>query len=268
MRRVALALVLAILAILAIACAGAAVSNAPPSHHCPGAPDSKLQEAIDRAFRSARPHASHVWRDTPAQCPDGSVHVVVEIARGSLDKREFDLGANALRLDRKLDSSLGGYPVNYGFVPRTMAWDGDPLDALLLGGPRSPGTLAAGQIVAVMWMDDEKGRDPKVVVRPVDGAADFAARDRERIGGWFDRYKETEEGKWSGVSGWGDAGEGWVLLEEAQALFMRGAGLDFEGGGRGGRGIRSGRGGPDGRDARVRVGSVTERSHVDEAGEL
>ena len=59
---------------------------------------------------------------------------------------------------------VGGYPVNYGFVPQTISYDGDPFDALVLGPPLPGGRVVRGVIVGLMFMEDEKGLDSKVVL--------------------------------------------------------------------------------------------------------
>jgi hypothetical protein len=70
---------------------------------------------------------------------------------------EFDIGANLLTLDRVIPEDVDGYPVNYGFVPQTISYDGDPFDALALGPALPGGTLVDGVVVGVLLMEDEKG---------------------------------------------------------------------------------------------------------------
>ena len=70
---------------------------------------------------------------------DETIDVVVEIPKGSRNKYEMDHHTGVIRLDRRLFSATV-YPADYGFVPDTLAEDGDPLDALvLLGEPTFPG---------------------------------------------------------------------------------------------------------------------------------
>jgi inorganic pyrophosphatase len=67
--------------------------------------------------------------------------------------------ANARVIDRMIPEDIGGYPVNYGFVPQTVSYDGDPFD--VLGPPLPDGRLLRGVIAGVMFMEDEKGLDSK-----------------------------------------------------------------------------------------------------------
>jgi inorganic pyrophosphatase len=89
------------------------------------------------------------------------VEVIVEIPRGSRNKYEYDHERHLIRLDRRLFSATF-YPADYGFVPDTLAEDGDPLDALVfLDEPTFPGCLDEARPVGVFWMTDEKGPTPR-----------------------------------------------------------------------------------------------------------
>ncbi len=76
---------------------------------------------LARSLAASEAHAKHVWRDTPPLNDDGTVNAYIEIARGDRRKWEFDMGANARAIDRVMPEALGGYPVNYGFVPQTVS---------------------------------------------------------------------------------------------------------------------------------------------------
>jgi hypothetical protein len=80
------------------------------------------------------------------------------------------MNANARPIDRMIPTDVGGYPVNYGFVPQTVSYDGDPFDALVLGPPLPDGQFVRGVIVGVMFMEDEKGLDSKVVLSRTDAS--------------------------------------------------------------------------------------------------
>jgi inorganic pyrophosphatase len=133
------------------------------------------------------------------------------------------MGANRLALDRTIPADVGGYPVNYGFVPQTVSYDGDPFDVLVLGPAIEGGRLVRGVIVGLMHMQDEKGLDSKVVISPAgkDGQPRYplTAADRRRIGGYFDRYKARETGKFSNVPGWGGVSEGLSYVATTHAFF-------------------------------------------------
>ena len=92
--------------------------------------------------------------------------VVIEIPRGSRNKYEYDHERHVIRLDRRLFSATV-YPADYGFVPDTLALDGDPLDVLvLLEDPTFPGCWVEVRAVGVFWMEDEKGPDAKILCVP------------------------------------------------------------------------------------------------------
>jgi inorganic pyrophosphatase len=77
---------------------------------------------------------------------------------------------------------VGGYPINYGFVPQTISYDGDPFDILVLGPALPGGEIVRGIIVGLMYMADEKGLDSKVVASPItpDGRARYELTPRIR----------------------------------------------------------------------------------------
>jgi inorganic pyrophosphatase len=178
---------------------------------------------LDKSLEAASRHASHVWRDTPSLNADGTVNGYVEIPRGDRRKWEFNMGANHLALDRTIPAEVGGYPVNYGFVPQTVSYDGDPFDVLVLGPAIEGGRLVRGVIVGVMRMEDEKGLDSKVVISPVGPDRrplhSLTDAERQRIGGYFDRYKAHETGKFSKVAGWGGVTEGLSYVTTTHAFF-------------------------------------------------
>ena len=163
-----------------------------------------------------------MWRDTPPYHADGRLNGYVEISRGGRRKYEFDMRANRLRIDRMMPPELA-YPVNYGFVPQTVSYDGDPFDVLVLGPPIPSGTLVSGAIVGAMHMEDEKGLDSKVVISPVDAAGKprfaLTAADRERIGRFFNIYKRHEPGKFSRVTGWAGADDGAAFVRTTHGFF-------------------------------------------------
>ena len=180
--------------------------------------------ALAASLEAARSHTKHQWRDTPPMNSDGTVNAYVEIARGDRRKWEFDMRANRLAMDRLLPASVGGYPVNYGFVPQTVSYDGDPFDVLVLGPAIPEGQFVRGVAVGVMFMEDEKGLDSKVVVSRTDAAGrpahQLTAAVQQQIGDYFRRYKQHELGKFSKVPGWGSADEGLALVRTTHAFFQ------------------------------------------------
>ncbi|MCB0311087.1 MAG: inorganic diphosphatase, partial [Bdellovibrionales bacterium] len=95
------------------------------------------------------------------------IAVVVEIPKGSRNKYEMDKATGRIRFDRMLFSPVH-YPTDYGFVPDTLAADGDPLDAMvLLWEPTFPGCLIEVRPIAVFQMHDDKGQDEKILSVPL-----------------------------------------------------------------------------------------------------
>ena len=95
--------------------------------------------------------------------PDDAIDVVIEIPTGSRNKYEYDHENHVIRFDRRLFTATT-YPADYGFVPDTLAGDGDPLDALVLvADPTFPGCLVRARILGVFSMRDEKGVDAKLI---------------------------------------------------------------------------------------------------------
>lgn len=94
------------------------------------------------------------------------VNAVIEIEKGSSAKYEYDNECDAFRFDRSLSSAMV-YPANYGFIPRTMADDGDPLDILTFNHlPIQRGTLVEVQVLGVLDMWDGGERDYKILGAP------------------------------------------------------------------------------------------------------
>jgi inorganic pyrophosphatase len=192
-----------------------------------GAPLQLSHEAVQKLQSSISAAAGHdrsIWRDVPPTDEGGRVTALVEIARGDHRKFEFDIRANAMRLDRMIPAALGGYPINYGIVPQTISYDGDPFDVLVLGPALASGTLVQGVIVGVLRFEDERGADSKVVVSPVDadGRPRFSLSDaeRSRMTAFFNAYKRHEPGKFSRVIGWGSADEGLALVRVTHRFYL------------------------------------------------
>lgn len=107
----------------------------------------------------------HPWHDVPFDPARASVSipVVIEIPRGDAHKYELDKETGMLRLDRVLHSAVH-YPADYGFVPRTLGDDGDPIDVLVLGqDPLPPLCLLEARPVGMLVLRDEAGRDEKII---------------------------------------------------------------------------------------------------------
>ena len=159
------------------------------------------------------------------QAGERHVEVIVEIPRGSRNKYEYDHERHLIRLDRRLFSATF-YPADYGFVPDTLAEDGDPLDALvLIDEPTFPGCLVACRPVGVFWMSDENGPDAKIItialgdplweqVRDLD---DLPGHLTDEIAHFFDVYKDLEPGKQTNVGGFEGAPAAWAEIDASVA---------------------------------------------------
>jgi inorganic pyrophosphatase len=200
---------------------GALLAQAPPPKELPPVATTALVRSVEAAAR----HTRHVWRDSPPLNADGTVNGYIEIPRGDRRKFEFDMRANRRAIDRVIPQKIGGYPVNYGFVPQTVSYDGDPFDVLVLGPPLAGGALIRGAIVGLMYMEDEKGLDSKVVLSPVGPTGrprfELTAQRQQEIGDYFRRYKQGEPGKFSKVPGWGSIAEGREYVATAHAFFVK-----------------------------------------------
>ncbi len=152
------------------------------------------------------------------------VEVIVEIPKGSRNKYEVDHDSDAIWLDRMLFTATQ-YPTDYGFFPGTLGEDGDPLDALvLLDEATFPGCHIMARPVGVFFMEDEKGRDAKVLCVPatdprwsgLHDIGDLAPHLLEEIGHFFDVYKQLEAGKKSETSGWQGVAAAEAVVAEAR----------------------------------------------------
>jgi inorganic pyrophosphatase len=144
--------------------------------------------------------------------PSKAINIVVEIPKGSSIKYEFDTATGLLFVDRKLYTAMN-YPFNYGFIPKTLEMDGDPVDALILGeDPVVPLSIVKSRPIGVLLTEDEEGQDSKVIATPVskidptfskiDDIKDLPEYIENQIKHFFEHYKELEEGKFVKVKGW------------------------------------------------------------------
>jgi inorganic pyrophosphatase len=149
--------------------------------------------------------------DTGANPPE-VINVVVEIPKGSSIKYEFDSVTGLLFVDRKLYTAMF-YPFNYGFIPKTLEMDGDPVDVLILGeDPVVPLSILRSRPVGVLLTEDEEGQDSKVIATPVskidpafskiNDVKDIPEHIQNQIKHFFEHYKELEQGKFVKVKGW------------------------------------------------------------------
>jgi inorganic pyrophosphatase len=140
----------------------------------------------------------NLWHDVPlGEDAPNEINIIVEIPKGSANKYEIDKETGLIKLDRANYSSAP-YPFDYGFAPKTLWEDGDPLDVVVLTTfPLHPGILVAVRPVAVMEMIDSGESDYKVIAVPVEDKrwddvndlSDLNQHNLKEIQHFFETYK-------------------------------------------------------------------------------
>jgi len=161
--------------------------------------------------------------------PPDDLNVIIEVPLGGEPiKYEIDKASGALFVDRFLYTPMR-YPGNYGFIPHTLCGDGDPLDVLVMNSrPLVPGAVVRSRPVGVLFMEDDGGRDEKILAVPVHkltamydkvhDIGDIQQIQVERVKHFFTHYKDLEPGKWAKISHVGDAGDAKRVILEAIEL--------------------------------------------------
>ncbi|NLM22190.1 MAG: inorganic diphosphatase [Peptococcaceae bacterium] len=154
--------------------------------------------------------------------------VMIEIPKGSRNKYEYDPEKKVIRFDRMLFSPVH-YPADYGFIPETLALDGDPLDALVLVWESTfPGCLIEAFPIGLFMMRDEKGEDEKILCVPkndplwnyIESLEDVPPHLLREIEHFFDVYKDLEE-KEVTIEGWRDKEEAIKVIRVARERYKR-----------------------------------------------
>lgn len=138
------------------------------------------------------------------------INVLIEISKGSSVKYEMDPDTGALIVDRFIFTAMG-YPFNYGFLPNSIAKDGDPLDVVVISTyPVQPGALLTCRVIGLLEMEDEAGLDNKIIAVPsqkidpfyasIQDISDVNDATKNLIKHFFESYKELEPGKWTKVT--------------------------------------------------------------------
>jgi inorganic pyrophosphatase len=157
--------------------------------------------------------------------PD-TIRMVVEIPKNSSNKIEYDAEARCFRLDRALYSPMH-YPAEYGFVPGTLALDGDPLDALcLLDHPTFTGCLIEIRPIGMIDLIDQTENDQKIIGVPVKDPRyeeirsidDIAPHVRKEFEYFFTIYKELENRKVE-TRGWRDLDHALGIIQESRKRY-------------------------------------------------
>ena len=142
------------------------------------------------------------------------IDVYIEIPSGSNIKYEYDSDYKCVRCDRILNTALV-YPSNYGFVPNTIAGDGDPLDVLLISDYKLyPNTIIEAKIIGVLLTEDEKGEDHKIIAVPsskvdprynsINNYNELDSNRLDKIVHFFKNYKTLDDKRWVKVTDYKD----------------------------------------------------------------
>jgi inorganic pyrophosphatase len=165
--------------------------------------------------------------DPGSDCPE-VVRMIVEIPKNSSNKYEYDGELGVFRLDRALYSPLH-YPGDYGFIPGTLAEDGDPLDVItMVDEPSYPGVLIFVRPVGYLEMMDQNEPDQKILAVPnsnprfdqihtMDQVFPHKLREIEHF---FAIYKELE-GKRTQMKGWHGPREARDLIRRFREAYLR-----------------------------------------------
>ncbi|MDE2259928.1 MAG: inorganic diphosphatase [Betaproteobacteria bacterium] len=153
-------------------------------------------------------------------------NVIIEIPmNGEPIKYELDKETGAMFVDRFMSTAMH-YPCNYGYIPKTLSDDGDPVDVLVLTPiPLITGVVVRCRPIGLLKMTDEAGEDAKLLAVPVDklcniyrviqSPRDLPELTLSQIAHFFEHYKDLEPGKWVQI-------EGWVGQEEAKSEILAG----------------------------------------------
>jgi inorganic pyrophosphatase len=160
-----------------------------------------------------------------------AVNCIIEIERHSNQKWEYDRVNDKLVLDRVLKYPYF-YPYAYGFIPNTIGNDGDELDIVLISDKKYENWNVSNQIIDAfivggLMMQDEKGRDDKIFVVPLDEIEHYEKKQKsdvsviqENIKWFFSNYKSQDDDKWSKVYG--------ILDKDAAEQVFKEARFDYE----------------------------------------
>ncbi len=168
----------------------------------------------------------------PGDNPPEEINVIIEIPiHGDPVKYELDKETGAMFVDRYLNTSMV-YPCNYGYIPHTLAKDGDPVDVLIATPmPILPGAVMRCRPIAVLDMEDEAGDDGKILAVPINKVSKFHRKVNSHedlqpallnlISHFFEHYKDLEPEKWVKVKGWKDAKTAKAEISEAIETYKR-----------------------------------------------
>jgi inorganic pyrophosphatase len=166
-------------------------------------------------------------KNLPHEC-----NVIIEIPKHADPvKYEVDKDSGVLVVDRFI-GTLMRYPANYGFIPETIADDGDPVDVLVITPfPIVHGAVIACRPVGMLSMSDEGGDDAKIIAVPTDKLTklyhnvktyqDLPEITLEQIKHFFELYKALEPGKWVKINGWQGVAEAHAEITNGLAAYQK-----------------------------------------------
>lgn len=175
------------------------------------------------------PHIRHPFLAAQPKAAPEEALLAVEIPAGSFTK--YEIGEDGLVFVDRFQSMPVAYPANYGSMPRTLAGDGDPLDALVLTRESlHPGVLIRFRPIGVLRMLDDGEHDEKIIGVPTDKVdptyadirdlSDLPQIERDRIEAFFRVYKDLPKGRNPvQLDGFGDANEARALIRESLKRF-------------------------------------------------
>ncbi|MCB0345477.1 MAG: inorganic diphosphatase [Bdellovibrionales bacterium] len=157
-----------------------------------------------------------------------TIPIIIEIPKGSRNKYEYDKARKIIKFDRMLFSSVH-YPSDYGFIPDTLADDGDPLDALVMvWEPTFPGCLVEAKPIGLFSMTDDKGNDEKILCVPIadplwnhiEKLSEVPPHYLREIEHFFKIYKDLE-GKKTTTKGWLGTTEALECIKSCQERYNK-----------------------------------------------
>jgi inorganic pyrophosphatase len=165
------------------------------------------------------------------------LNVVIEVSSGSRDKYEFNPDWEAFVLDRVIPSSVV-FPIEYGFVPRTLSDDGDPLDVMVMSYEHLEiGCVVKVRVIGALMGHDEKGEDSKILSVLAHDArfegwtniTDVHRHKLREIQEFFDTYKRLEQPKWSTFGEWKDSEQAKKIVNHALEKYKQTTGSTSNG---------------------------------------
>jgi len=166
---------------------------------------------------------------------DNIIKAIIEIpAFSNPIKYEFDKKNNILMVDRFISTTMQ-YPANYGFIPKTLSRDKDPMDILVITPfPLQHGVLIHCRPIGILNMNDESGEDIKILSVPISKLTPIYNHIREiedlpillikQIEHFFSHYKDLEDNKWVKIIGWGNSKKSFSSIEDG----MKNYSLNFK----------------------------------------